>query len=73
MDKDPWNKVRQSGAFVMIPFVMAVPPIVGWFIGRWLDRFFNISPVMMYILLAFGILGGIKECYNIITRFGENE
>lgn len=63
-------KLQQFGAFVTIPFVLAVPPIVGWFIGRWLDKYLHTTPYFMYILLLLGIATGIRECYRIIKKYG---
>lgn len=58
------------GAFVIIPFVLAIPPIVGWLIGRWLDKKINSAPYFTYALLALGFMAGIRECYRIIKKYG---
>ncbi len=71
MDKKV-NTPQQIAAFVIIPFTLAVPPVLGWALGTWLDKKFNTEPYLMYIFLALGILSGIRECYRIIKNFGED-
>lgn len=67
------NKFQQVSALVTIPFVMALPPIAGWIIGRWLDQYFETVPYLQYIFLVFGVMAGARECYRIIKRFGMYE
>lgn len=70
MENDGKDKVRLIGAFVMIPFVMAVPPIVGWYLGSWLDGLLGTS-YLMYVFLVLGVIGGARECYRIIKEFSD--
>lgn len=51
-----------------IPFVMCLPPIVGWWIGSYLDGYFGTTPYLTYIILAFGVIAGAREAYRIILR-----
>lgn len=69
MDKKP-NGLQQIGIFVTIPFVLSVPPIVGWFIGKWLDKKLDTAPYLMYVFIILGFLAGALECYRIIKEFG---
>lgn len=55
-----------------IPFVLAVPPILGWFIGKWLDEYFNTKPYGMYIFIILGFIAGFKEVYRLIKRYGND-
>jgi ATP synthase protein I len=68
-DKDK-PKGPQFLAYVTIPFVLAVPPIVGWAIGSWLDKTFHTTPVLMFVMVFFGFVAGGREFYRIIKRFG---
>jgi len=56
------------GMMVMIPFVLAVPPVVGLLIGRWLDGFFGTSPFLMIFLLIAGLIAGIREFYKLLKK-----
>ena len=67
---DDEKEKRQTAAYVMVPFVIAVSPVVGWFMGRWLDRQFGTTPYLMYLFLILGFVAGFREVYRIIKRFG---
>ena len=71
MQKEPKNKLdlyRQIALYTTIPFILALCPIVGGFIGNKLDKWLDTSPYLMYILGLLGLLGGGLEVYNIIKR-----
>ena len=70
-DDDFQNNVKQIGVFMTVPFVLAVPPVIGWMIGSWLDHYFNTTPVIMYIFLALGFIAGFREFYRIIKKYGD--
>lgn len=67
------NKLQQMGAFITIPFVLVIPPLVGWLIGKWLDKKWDTSPYLMYILIFLGVLAGVLECYRIIKEYGNED
>jgi ATP synthase protein I len=69
-DDEKQKMVRQLGVYITIPFVLAIPPILGWFIGSWLDEKFHSQPFLMYLLLVLGFVAGFRELYRIIKRFG---
>ncbi len=73
MNNDERNRIRQIGAFATLPFTMAVPPILGWYIGRWLDGYFGVAPYLMITLLVLGIIAAARESYRIIRGFGDKE
>lgn len=62
--------MKDIGVFLSIPFVLAVPPILGWYLGQWIDERSGTAPVFMYILIVLGIVAGFREVYRIIQRYG---
>lgn len=64
------NRLKQIGAFITIPFVLAVSPIIGWLIGSWLDEQLGTDPYLMYSLIFLGFLAGFRELFRIIKDFG---
>lgn len=66
-------KIAQIGAYVTLPFVLAVPPLLGALFGRWLDSWIDISPWGLYLFLALGFLAGIREFVRILKRFQDND
>jgi ATP synthase protein I len=67
LNKNP----QKMGVFISLPFVLAVPPIIGWFIGKWLDGLLHTGPYLKYVCLVLGILSGIRECYRLIKEYGD--
>ena len=71
MDEEP-KKIAQVGAYVTLPFVLAVPPLVGAVIGRWLDGRLGTEPWLMYVMLAFGFAAGVREFWRVLKRFRDD-
>src|SRR5438552_4148719 len=42
------KNLRAIGAFITVPFVLAIPPVLGWFFGSWLDGKLGTRPFLMY-------------------------
>lgn len=74
MDKDEERrkKIRMSVLYMTIPFALAVPPIVGWYLGMWLDKWLNTTPYLMFGLLMLGFIAGVREVYRIIKKYGND-
>lgn len=70
-DDEKQKSIRRFGAFITIPFVLSVPPVFGWLIGKWLDDYFGTDPILMFSLIALGFIAGFREFYRIIKRFGD--
>lgn len=71
-DDEPTPKeLRQMSIYITIPFVLAVPPIVGWFIGRGIDKLCGTDPWFSYAMIFVGIIAGFRELYRILKKFGE--
>ena len=73
-EKDP-NKVtswRQIGLLTSIPFILALAPIVGYFLGQYLDTKFRTQPWLSITLLGLGFVAGVRETVKII-RLSQRE
>ncbi|MGE5175947.1 MAG: AtpZ/AtpI family protein [Hyphomicrobiales bacterium] len=73
-EKEP-NKVtawRQIGLLSSIPFILALAPIVGFFLGQYLDSRFRTTPWLSFILLGLGFVAGVRETIKII-RLSQRE
>ena len=67
-EKDRYNWARQTGLLSTIPFLMAVPPIAGLLIGRYLDKRFDIYPVLTIIFLLLGFVAGVREVASVLKK-----
>jgi ATP synthase protein I len=67
-EKDP-KKVtgwRQIGLLSSIPFILALAPIVGFLVGKYLDQKFRTQPWLSIVLLGLGFVAGVRETIRII-------
>jgi len=59
---------RQAGILGTIPFLLAVPPIAGVFIGKWIDGKAGTSPAFTIVFVILGFLAGIREVANVMKK-----
>ena len=73
--KDPKkvNSWRQIGLLSSIPFILALAPIVGYFLGKFLDQKFQTEPWLSLVLLALGFVAGVRETIKIVKMSQEEE
>lgn len=67
-DSSKSKLARQLGFLALIPFMLGVAPMVGWFMGDWLDRRLGTGPVLMLIFLGLGFVAGIRETITLVRR-----
>lgn len=63
---------KMIGVLITIPFVLAIPPMVGWWLGDLLDKKLDTAPYLMYLLIFLGIVAAIREFIRIIKRYVKN-
>lgn len=71
-DEEKRQTARMTGIYMTLPFVLAVPPIIGWMIGHWLDSQLGSTPYLMYVMLILGVVAGAREFYRIIKKYGND-
>ena len=67
---DKYSTYRQIGILTTIPILMAVGPILGYYIGDFLDRKLGTSPYLMVVFIFFGFVAAGKGVYNLIKKAG---
>ena len=70
-DEETRKRIKMIGIYMTIPFVLAVPPIISWAIGSWLDNKLGTSPFLVILFLILGFIAGGREFYRIIKKYGE--
>jgi F0F1-type ATP synthase assembly protein I len=73
MGKKPEDKyvmLRQAGLVTVIPFLLLVSPVVGYFIGSFLDRKLHTS-FLWIVFIVLGFVAGVREVYRIILRISK--
>jgi F0F1-type ATP synthase assembly protein I len=64
---------RQVGILTLIPTVLAVSPIVGYFIGHELDKRLGTDPFLMILFIVLGFVAGGREVARLVRRASEEE
>ena len=59
---------RQSGLLATIPFLLAVPPIAGVFIGKWLDERIGTTPAFTIVFVILGFIAGVREVASVLKK-----
>jgi ATP synthase protein I len=57
---------RQVGLLTAVPIILAVAPLLGYFIGAYLDRKLGTSPVFMIVLIVLGFVAGARQVYRLV-------
>jgi F0F1-type ATP synthase assembly protein I len=65
--------LRQSGLLATVPFLLAVPPVAGLMIGRWIDGKLGTDPIFMIVLLILGFVAGARETASVIKKASPDE
>jgi ATP synthase protein I len=63
---DKYKQARQLGLLTTIPMILAAAPLVGYFLGRWIDRRFGTEPWFTMIFLVIGLVAGVRETILIL-------
>ena len=72
--QDPrYEGLRTAGLLLAIPTILIVSPLVGFFIGGWVDRRFKTSPWFVIIGLLLGFVTAGRETYLIYRRYTAEE
>ncbi|TET67113.1 MAG: AtpZ/AtpI family protein [Candidatus Zixiibacteriota bacterium] len=64
---------RQIGFLTLIPIIMVVAPLLGYFLGSFLDEKLGTEPYLMIEIIGFGFGAAGKEVYELIKRSAKEE
>lgn len=64
---------RQIGFLTLIPVIMVVAPLLGYFLGSFLDEKLGTEPYLMIVFIVFGFVAAGKEVYELIKRSAKEE
>ena len=67
---------RQMSAWANVSIVGIQFPVaiaIGYFWGRWLDKYLGTGPWMMAIFSLFGIIAGFVNLFRIVAKAEEME
>ncbi len=58
--------MRQVGLLTAVPFVLAVAPLIGYFLGSFLDEKLGTAPVLMIVMIVLGFVAGGRQVLRLV-------
>jgi hypothetical protein len=73
LGRDPERRgklVRDIGAYTLIPTMMLVGPLLGWWIGGQIEEKWGGAPWPSVVGALFGLVAAVRQVYLLLTREG---
>jgi len=70
---DKYRLIHQLGLLTAIPVVLVAGPIIGFFIGGYIDRKFGTTPWFTFFFLMIGFAASVRQIIQIINRASSNK
>jgi F0F1-type ATP synthase assembly protein I len=67
-EEEKYRWMRQVGLLTAIPTVLAAGPLIGFFIGNYLDKKFQTYPWLTFAGIILGFIASGKETITLIRR-----
>jgi F0F1-type ATP synthase assembly protein I len=67
-EDDRYWMMRQIGLLTTIPLLLAVSPLIGYFMGRFLDGKLHTEPVISIVFLILGFIAGARQVANVVRK-----
>jgi len=65
-EKNRYQGVRQAGLLSTVPILLVVAPLVGFFIGRFIDSRAGTDPIFTVVFLVLGFIAGARQIARVI-------
>ena len=72
-EEDRYWAIRQAGLLTTIPVLLAVSPIIGLLIGRWIDRKLDTDPIFSIAFLIIGFVAGARQVVRVVKLAGKEK
>ncbi len=67
-DRKKDKNLAQMGVLVIVPTILLVAPMMGYFAGSWADERFGTEPYLLIVGLVLGFGAAAREIFNLIKR-----
>lgn len=61
-----YARLKQLGLLTTIPIMLAAGPLLGFFVGDFLDNKFNTRPIFVAVFVVVGFAAGARESIRIL-------
>lgn len=63
-----YSQVKQLGVLTAVPLILLIGPLVGFFIGGWIDRKFQFYPWFTILFLILGFVAAGREISRLLRQ-----
>jgi len=67
-----WKQLKQLGVLTTVPIILLVGPVVGFFLGGWIDRKSHLYPWFTIILIGLGFVASGREVVRLLKEVSES-
>ena len=67
-DRKKDKNLAQMGVLAIVPTILLVAPMMGYFAGSWADARFGTEPYLLITGLVLGFGAAAREIFNLIKR-----
>ncbi len=72
-EDEKYSTLRRAGLLTAIPLVLAIAPVIGFFMGDFLDKKLGTEPYLMIVFVVLGFIAGAREVYKLVKKAYEDE
>jgi ATP synthase protein I len=65
-EDDRYRAVRRAGLLTTVPVLLAASPVIGFYIGRFVDGKFQTDPTFSIIFLILGFVAGAVQVARVV-------
>lgn len=65
-EDDRYEALRRTGLLTTVPALLAVSPIIGYYMGRFLDGKLGTEPYLSIVFLILGFISGAMQVARLI-------
>ena len=73
LDPETLRYFRLASLATLIPMLLLVSPIIGYFLGDFIDGLAGTDPYGGLLFLALGMIAGVRQTYLIIKRIWDEQ
>ena len=63
-----YSQVKQIGALTAVPIILVIGPLIGYFVGDWIDRRFRLYPWATVLFLVLGFVTSGREIFRLLKQ-----
>lgn len=66
-------RARQIGILTSVPFVLLLGPLIGYFLGHWIDQKMGWEPVGTVLMVTLGFFASARETVRLVKQVIQNQ